>query len=99
MSKREIALLKVRVNSIIRTLESADRNQKEGRISLGTSEIFNKIRKDVIAFHPELESSIPREIGSHFGRKLGFADASFMDLELACNSILDLLSFLEMESQ
>ena len=63
-------------------------------MGLGTE--FNKVRKEIGEEYPDLKDALPAEISTRGpGASMGKAMATFLDLEILCEQVLNLLSLVD----
>jgi hypothetical protein len=78
------------------TLEAQAHPDKKEKASTHIAENFNKIVTDIASAFPELASSLPSPISSSTPlAQVGMSDAQYVDLEVYCEQILNLLDLIE----
>jgi hypothetical protein len=92
----KIQSIKARLNGIQKTLDNTPDDQKDNQISWSLAENFNEIIKEVENEIPELGDSLPSKIEKNrHAQRFGQAAESFLDLEIFCEQILQLLNTVE----
>ena len=89
MNNQKIEILKARLQGIISTVDSA--SDISNHISLTLSNDFNNILKEFCNAFPEHKDSFPEPIPSKFGRRLGVADSSFLDLRTKAEQVVKIV--------
>ena len=94
MDELKAQLLKARLQGIISSIENEDSDNRSKHVSLSLAKDFNKILKEFCDSFPDHEDSFPEEIPSSFGRRLGLADATFLDLRIKAEQVVKIVEVL-----
>jgi len=77
---------------MLQTLQDEGPGRASGHVSTTLAENYNRLLDDIVATVPDLEGSLPSKIGSSTPfATLGASDASFVDLKVFLNQVVDLL--------
>ena len=94
ISKKRI--IDAKLKGVMNTLERTPPSEKKNHISLDLAFEFNKIRKDVGEQYPELKDDLPGDISTRGpGTSLGVAMVTFLDLEILCEQLLNLVDLVD----
>lgn len=89
-------LIAAKIRGVMSTLERTPPNQKKNHVSLDLAFGFNEIRKEVGEEYPDLKDDLPVEISTRGpGTSLGVAMVTFLDLEILCEQLLNLVSLVD----
>ncbi|MAX38789.1 MAG: hypothetical protein CME33_19705 [Gimesia sp.] len=86
--------LKARLQGIISSIENEDSRARTERISWSLATDFNKILEQFCEAYPDHKDSFPGGISGSHGRKLGVADASFLDLRVKAEQVVKVIELL-----
>jgi hypothetical protein len=89
-------LIAAKLQGIIATLERTPASDKNKLIALHLAQEFNETLKVISDEYPDLAELLPRHLSTR-GPMIdaGKAPASFLDLEIACEQVLNLLDLAE----
>ncbi len=92
MDELKVQLLKARLEGIISTIDTA--GDISNPISLTLADDFNKILMEFCNAFPDHKDSFPETIPSSFGRNLGLADSTFLDLRTKAEQVVRIVEVL-----
>lgn len=96
MEPTKVQLLKVKALAIKRTLDKASEKSKGGHISRPVATQFNELVADIGTQYPSIQESLPKKIESTTTfAMMGFADVTYLDLEMFCEQVLGILELLD----
>ena len=85
-------LITAKVQGIMKTLENTPASEKKNLVSLELAEDFNQTLKRVSVEYPDIANTLPKPLSTRGPMtQLGKASASFLDLEIVCEQLLNLL--------
>lgn len=94
ISRKQVVAAKLQ--GVMSTLERTPPGHKKNPVSLELAQEFNKILDVIAAEYPELKDDLPAQLSTRgFGSNMGVASVSFLDLEIICEQVLNLLALVE----
>lgn len=92
MTLEKIDFIRAKLDGIKTTLERVPASDKTGHIGITIAKDFNTVLQEMGEIYPELASGLPSPIGiTGPFRQLGKAGASYTDLEILCEQVLNLV--------
>ncbi|HBN74915.1 MAG TPA: hypothetical protein DD473_03650 [Planctomycetaceae bacterium] len=94
MDAKKSQLLRGRLQAIISTIENENERNRSGRISWSLACDYNRIIDDFTAEFPEYKDQFPQKINGTHGQRLGYGDASFLDLRIKADQVVKIVEVL-----
>ena len=92
----ELELTRAALNGLKTTLERLPAHDKKELVTRSLAEQFNGIVKRVGSAFPDLSAHLPKPIGATTPfRKVGKADATYVEVEVYCEQLLNLLQLMK----
>lgn len=89
-------VMKVKAQAIKRTLEKASDKAKTSHVTNPLAAQFNELVEDIGKHYPAIRSGLPKKIESTTDFSImGMSDVSYLDLEIFCEQVINLLELVE----
>jgi hypothetical protein len=99
MDKMKLKILRARITATLKQLQAASERSKTENISVTTKNDFNSILDSIAEALPDVKASLPERIplGPMLLERAGLAPLKFLDLQLKCSQLLEILDLIESE--
>lgn len=89
-------LIEASIQGVMKTLERTPASEKKNLVSLQIVIDFNETLKRISEQYPELIEALPKPLDTRGPMtQLGKASASYLDLEIVCEQVLNLLGMVQ----
>jgi hypothetical protein len=95
MTLDKLDLLKMKADSFRRVLNQTPQSAKKNRVTIPTSEEFNRLVEEVATTSPQVADALPKKITSVSDAHMaGYADVTLVELEILSEQLVGMIELL-----